>query len=49
MGANILGKKRQLINFQSVVGYAAQCDDIARNAYRGFATEKLTSQEAFAQ
>jgi len=38
MGANIPSKKRQLINFPSVVGYAAVCDDVAQNAYRGFAT-----------
>ena len=49
MGANIPGKKRQLINFPSVAGYAAVCDDVAQNAYRGFATEKFTNKEPFAQ
>ena len=39
MGANIPGKKRQLINFPSVAGYAALCDDVAGDAYRGFTTE----------
>jgi len=36
MGANIPGKKRQLINFPSVSAYAAICDQVARDAYRGF-------------
>jgi cation diffusion facilitator CzcD-associated flavoprotein CzcO len=36
MGANIPGKKRQLINFPSVSTYAAICGDVARDAYRGF-------------
>ena len=49
MGANIPGKKRQLINFPSVAGYAALCEEAARNAYRGFATTNLTSKEPFAQ
>ena len=49
MGANIPGKKRQLINFPSVAGYAALCEEAAHNAYRGFATTKLTSKEPFAQ
>ena len=38
MGANIPGKKRQLINFPSVVGYSALCDSAADDGYRGFAT-----------
>jgi len=36
MGANIPGKKRQLINFPSMSAYAAICDQVARDAYRGF-------------
>lgn len=49
MGANIPGKKRQLINFPSVVGYAALCDEVAHDGYRGFVTEKPTNTEPFAQ
>jgi len=52
MGANIPGKKRQLINFPSLVGYAAQCDEVARDAYRGFTKEKLSpkaNKEPFLQ
>ncbi|WP_422346207.1 flavin-containing monooxygenase [Parasphingorhabdus sp.] len=49
MGANIPGKKRQLINFPSVSGYAVVCDDVAQNGYRGFATVKSTNKEPFAQ
>ena len=36
MGANIPGKKRQLINFPSVSGYAAFCGEVALDGYRGF-------------
>ncbi len=36
MGTNIPGKKRQLINFPSVSGYAAFCGDVAHDGYRGF-------------
>jgi hypothetical protein len=34
--ANIPGKKRQLINFPSVSGYAAFCGEVALDGYRGF-------------
>lgn len=45
MGANIPGKKRQLINFPSVSGYAALCDEEAAGSYAGFAFEKLTRKD----
>lgn len=45
MGANIPGKKRQLINFPSVSTYAAVCDDVAREAYRGFALGTSENEE----
>ena len=44
MGANIPGKKRQLINFPSVSIYAASCEDVARDGYRGFATSKFANE-----
>ena len=45
MGANIPGKKRQLINFPSVSGYVALCEDVANEEYRGFVIDKPTSKE----
>jgi len=45
MGANIPGKKRQLINFPSVSGYVALCEDVANEGYRGFVIDKPTSKE----
>lgn len=45
MGANIPGKKRQLINFPSVSGYAAFCSGVARDGYRGFAATTLANKE----
>jgi cation diffusion facilitator CzcD-associated flavoprotein CzcO len=45
MGANIPGKKRQLINFPSVSGYVALCEDVANEGYRGFLIDKPTSKE----
>lgn len=36
MGANIPGKRRQLINFPSVAVYSQMCSEVAANAYRGF-------------
>ncbi|MBZ6377118.1 cyclopentanone 1,2-monooxygenase [Pacificimonas flava] len=46
MGANIPGKPRQLINFPSVVGYSALCDDVANNGYAGFAMGRPPTREA---
>lgn len=37
MGDNIPGKPRQLLNYPSVVGYAAFGDAVAADGYRGFA------------
>ncbi|GGB69356.1 MULTISPECIES: flavin-containing monooxygenase [Henriciella] len=45
MGANIPGRKRQLINFPSVSGYVALCEDVANDGYRGFIIDKHTSNE----
>lgn len=45
MGANIPGKTRQLINFPSVSGYVALCEDVANEGYRGFVIDKPTSKE----
>ena len=45
MGANIPGKARQLINFPSVSGYVARCEDVANVGYRGFVIDKPTSKE----
>ncbi len=44
MGANFPGKKRQLINFPSVSIYAASCEEVARDGYRGFATSKFANE-----
>ena len=49
MGANIPGKKRQLINFPSVSAYAAICDDVARDAYRGFTAKTLANKDCAIQ
>src|SRR3546814_1509698 len=46
MGANIPGKKRQLINFPSVSTYAAICGDVARDAYRGFAASTPANKDS---
>ena len=48
MGANIPGKKRQLINFPSVSAYAAICDQVARDAYRGFTASTLENKDCAA-
>jgi len=45
MGANIPGRKRQLINFPSVSGYVALCEEVANEGYRGFMIDKPTSNE----
>lgn len=45
MGANIPGKKRQLINFPSVSGYAAFCSGVARDGYSGFAATTFANKE----
>ena len=45
MGANIPGRKRQLINFPSVSGYVVLCEDVASDGYRGFIIDKQTSNE----
>ena len=37
IGDNIPGKPRQLLNYPSVVGYAAFGDAVAADGYRGFA------------
>ena len=45
MGANIPGRKRRLINFPSVSGYVALCEEVANEGYRGFMIDKPTSNE----
>ena len=45
MGANIPGRKRRLINFPSVSGYVALCEDVASDGYRGFIIDKQTSNQ----
>lgn len=45
MGANIPGKKRQLINFPSLSIYASICGDVARDAYRGFAASTSADKD----
>jgi cation diffusion facilitator CzcD-associated flavoprotein CzcO len=45
MGANIPGKKRQLINFPSLSMYAELCDDVAKESYRGFAFDSSLNKD----
>ena len=45
VGANIPGKKRQLINFPSVSGYTAFCSDVVHDGYRGFAASTLANKD----